>query len=67
MAALSLFEDLSSFPEVRPFSMMGCMTGFIKAHPFWSLLIAVIALNLLLFVVFGGIGGSGSGGMQLGH
>ena len=43
------------------------MIGFIKTHPFWTLLIASLALNLLLFVIFGGIGGSGSGGMQLGH
>jgi len=45
---------------------MDLVIGLVRAHPFWTLLIAFVALSVLSFVLFGGIGGSGSGGMDLG-
>jgi hypothetical protein len=43
--------------------MVGSMS-WIKAHPFWTLLIFAIAIALLQYVLFIALGGHGSGGLR---
>jgi hypothetical protein len=40
------------------------MVGFLKTHPFWTLLILVILLTAITYSLF--VPGHGSGGMDLG-
>ena len=44
------------------------MIGFLKTHPFWTLLIAFAVVSLLSFVLFGGTNatGHGTGGLEIG-
>ena len=39
--------------------------SFVKGHPFWTLLIVAVVLALLDFLLFG-VGGHGTGGLDLG-
>jgi hypothetical protein len=40
------------------------LIGFLKTHPFWTLLIVVLVIGLVQLVLF--VPGHGSGGMDLG-
>jgi hypothetical protein len=40
------------------------MVGFLRTHPFWTLLIFVVLLTAITYALF--VPGHGSGGMDLG-
>jgi hypothetical protein len=60
----SVRRDADRRSGVRDAGEVDLVIGFLKTHPFWSLLIFFFALSLLSYVLF--VPGHGSGGLDTG-